>query len=590
MAGLSAWRRSEGALCAGLLAILCTLEGFAQGWTQLGRTAQRTGEAPVIAQRPVRITGSVVVDPFADYASKIYGYLPVHYPAILVDGPELFVIEKSGSYAPWTHWDGITWSVKKVRRGHDNRLVSAWVTTTDWRPAPRLGPTGGPALEPPYQCLLTADVVWAPGAGGSMFRLSRADGAILSRVNPFGSTVDPSIFAVGSPAVDQSGNVYYSAIRLHEQDAWGQDSEGAWLVRIAATGQASIVAFSTLMSSVPNAPSSCTTTFDLAQLPWPPGRDATAPAAACGSQRPAIKSGISIGPDGTIYSLSRAHFNQRWGYLLAVAPDLTLKWAASLRNRFADGCEVALPPNGSAGGCRAGARTGVDPADNELGSGIVDDDSTGTPVVAPDGRILVTVATRYNYAGGHLMVFEPDGAYAGAYAAGWDCTPAIYRHDGTYSIVLKEHRYGGVGSYCNEDPFCPSRGEANDPSLAEAYFVTQLSRSLAVEWRFRNETTDSCRRTATGLECVNDHPNGFHWCVNAPAVDAAGVVYANGEDGYLYAIAQGGRLNGRVFLESSRGAAYTPVSIGNDGLVYVMNSGSAFVIGEGTGKRRAVRH
>jgi hypothetical protein len=575
-------------LCASLLLVLSAINGRAQNWPQLGRTAQRTGDAAGISQHLRRVVGTVVVDPFADYATTVNGYLPVHYPVILVDGRDLFVIEKGGSYTPWSHWDAITWSIKKVERNQDNQLMPRWTTPTDWRPVPRLGPTGGPALEPPYQCLLTVDFVWAPGSGGTMLKLSRADGSILERINPFGQTIDPSIFAVGSPAVDQSGNLFYNAIRL-QTDAWKKDSAGSWLVRVSSTGVVSIVSFSTLMADAPDATSLCTTTFDISELPWPPSGDAAAPVQPCGSQRPPIKSGIAVGTDGTIYTLSRAHFNERWGYLVAITPDLTLKWHVSLRNRFTDGCDVSLPPNGTPGGCRDGARIGVEPADNEFGSGIVDDDSTGLPVVASDGRVLITVATRYNYAGGHLMVFESDGGYVGAYPAGWDCTPAIYPHDGTYSIILKENHYGGIGSYCNEAGFCPSRLESQDPESPEVYYITQLNRSLQVEWQFRNETTESCRRTNVGLQCSSDHPYGFHWCVSAPAVDRAGVVYANNEDGYLYAIAQGGRRSERVFLESSRGAAYTPISIGGDGLVYVMNSGAAFLIGDG-GRRRSVKH
>lgn len=54
-------------------------------------------------------------------------------------------------------------------------------------------------------------------------------------------------------------------------------------------------------------------------------------------------------------------------------------------------------------------------------------------------------------------------------------------------------------------------------------------------------------------------------------VDANGVVYANSEDGNLYAINQGGTLKSSIFLDLTLGAAYTPLAIGPDGRVYTEN-------------------
>ena len=73
---------------------------------------------------------------------------------------------------------------------------------------------------------------------------------------------------------------------------------------------------------------------------------------------------------------------------------------------------MIIPPNGTPGGCRSGAFTGVDPADNQPGSGRVSDNGTSSPVVAPDGRIFYGSYTRYNYSQGHLMSFNPDGTFS----------------------------------------------------------------------------------------------------------------------------------------------------------------------------------
>src|SRR5947209_6478270 len=113
-------------------------------------------------------------------------------------------------------------------------------------------------------------------------------------------------------------------------------------------------------------------------------------------------------------------------------------WTADVRGSWL----VEVRPDGSSAtvsyaALTAGAPAGGDPAENRPGSGQVLDNSTASPVVAPDGSVLLGVFTRYNYSQGHLMRFGPDGAFLGAYPFGWDTTPAIYAHDRTYSVVLK---------------------------------------------------------------------------------------------------------------------------------------------------------
>jgi outer membrane protein assembly factor BamB len=78
---------------------------------------------------------------------------------------------------------------------------------------------------------------------------------------------------------------------------------------------------------------------------------------------------------------------------------------------------------------------------------------------------------------------------------------------------------------------------------------------------------------------VSDHPDGFEWCVNQPAVDGDGVLYANSEDGFLYAVGPDGVLRSRIFLDLALGAAYTPLSIGSDGILYTQNNGHLFAVG-----------
>ena len=216
------------------------------------------------------------------------------------------------------------------------------------------------------------------------------------------------------------------------------------------------------------------------------------------------------------------------------------------------------------------------------------DDSTASPVVTPDGHILYAAGTRYNYGQGHLMMFTASGQFAASYPAGWDCTPAVVSRGSSYAIVVKENRYN-VGSYCNDRVHCPLRNHSV-PDNPEQYFITQLDEALSVEWRFRSNNTTSCSRDAAGLlRCVDDHPYGFEWCVSAVAVDRDGTIYANSEDGYIYATDRNGKVRERLFLQLALRAAYSPVSIGSDGTIYTLNDGVLFVVTENA-RRRAVRN
>src|SRR5262249_2127873 len=121
---------------------------------------------------------------------------------------------------------------------------------------------------------------------------------------------------------------------------------------------------------------------------------------------------------------------------------------------------------------------------------------------------------------------------------------------------------------------------AAPPLACGAYDITQLSPALVPEWHFTSTNTRSCARNSDGsVNCVVDHSHGFEWGLNAPAVDANGVVYANGEDGVLYAIHQGGKTAESLFLGQPIGAAYTPVSVDEHGRIYAENLGQLFAVG-----------
>jgi outer membrane protein assembly factor BamB len=521
-------------------------------WPQFGANPRHTGNAAVTAQPLVKTLAEIVPDPLVpEEIDPFSGDLYVHYAGPLLDGDDVFMSFKGADYVH------TVWSVHRLH-WENGQLVEKWSQPSDWQPIP----DGNNIWEPVMQPVLANGFIYAPASGGTLLQIDRTTGTVVRRINPF-SSIDANTFVSGPPSVDSAGNIIYGAFRLQQNLPWRNDILGAWLVRVTPDGTPTAVPFAPLVPNAPSASAQCTTEFAFGSIQHPPSPDAVAPAKVCGSQRPALNVAPAIAPDGTIYIISRTHFNDRWGYLVAVNPDLTPKWSQSLRGRFHDGCGVLLPPEN----CSAGAHVGVDPDDNLPGSGRVQDSSTASPVVLPDNSILYGSFSLYNDRNGHLMHFAANADYLGAYPFGWDTTPAVWQHDGTYSIVTKENFYG--------DPLL--RTDPGD-------FITQLSPQLQVEWQYRNPSRTACR--ADG--CV-DEEFGFEWCVNATAIDARGTVYANGEDGILYAIAQGGILLNRFPLAGPLGAAYTPVAIDAQGRVYSQTGGHLFAVGGMPARKHAVR-
>lgn len=564
---------------AGLLTILAA--GPPADWPQWGRDPQHSSEVGFAGQNLNRILEDVVYDPFvpAEMAAR-GGVLLVHYQVPIIDGNDVYMEFKAGNFTSPEHWETQDWLEKRLA-WQNGQLVEVWSFTSDWKPVPSFSSQSGngPFWEPVFHPVLVDDFIYVPGAGGTVAKVNKSNGTIAATINPFGTMQDKDIFVTGPLSADKNGNVYYNAIKLKSGKPWDEDVVDSWLVKITPNNTSSKVSFTTLTPGAPTGTDPCKVGFSSALLPWPPSPDAVPTTVPCGSQRPGINVAPAIGPDGTIYTVSRAHFVTRYNFLIAVNSNLTPKWNASLRGRLNDGCGVLLPIGGP-GGCRAGATLGVDPEVNESGPGRVLDDGSSSPTVAPDGSVLFGTFTRYNWAQGHLMKFSSTGQFQGAYEFGWDITPGIYSHGGTYSIVIKDNHYGEVGSYCNVESICPSDRTATHPTYPEEYLITQLNSAMGVEWKFKNTNTLSCSRDANGnVTCVDDHPNSFEWCVNAMAIDRDGVVYANNEDGNLFAINQGGTLKQKLFQQLALGAAYTPASIGKDGKIYSQNAGHLFVVG-----------
>jgi hypothetical protein len=569
-------------------------------WPQWGQNPQHSAFINVEGQAPIRVLADIVYDPFVPQEQvEEFGGLVVHYQVPLVTGNHVYMEFKSGTWiacpAPgsWAlngdacgpnTWNQEIWN-EKALAWRDGKLQVQWSFQSDWKPEPNgFGLSG---WEPVFHAVLSGRFIYVPGFGGTVWKLDKESGAVVSHLNPFGSTIDPNTFVAGPLSADSHGNVYFNAIKLIDPsiaDPWfGSDVLGAWLVKMDPDGSSKTVTFTELVPGAPVAFSNCPGVFfDTTTLPWPPSPTAMPLQFACGSQRPGVNVAPAIAPDGTIYTLSRDHFNEWLAYLVAVNPDLTPKWQASLQNRLNDGCGVLLPiattanPN-QPNSCRMGTTLGVDPMTNAPGSGTVSDLGSSTPTILPDGSVLYAALTFYNEERGHLMKFSSQGEFLAAYDFGWDSTPAVIQHGNTYSIVIKDNHYG-VPAYCF-DPLSP----ICTPLPNGPYYITRLNSDLVPEWKFQNATTDTCQRNPDGsITCIpNTNPNGFEWCVNAPVIDQDGFAYVNSEDGNLYVLNRDGTLRHKLFTNLAIGAAYTPLSIGPDGRIYTQNDGHLFVVGSG---------
>jgi len=553
-----------------------------------------------LGQSPNRQLAKLTYDPFvAQEQAENFGELLTHYQAPLTNGQDVFMeftsgtyvsCDPPGSYTPFPcgndNWFNQVWNEKRLH-WEAGQLVEKWSFASDWKPEPDAGGELG-GWQPVFHAALSGDAVWVPGAGGTVFKLAPGSGQVIARYNPFGTTIDPNTFVSSPITVDVQGNVYYNVLKLNitdnpsTNDPWAYgpnfdgtnvtDIPGAWLVKISSAGTISKVSYQSLTFSPP-APSTCYGTFSLTQLPWPPGPTEVPRTVSCLSQRPGLNVTPAIAPDGTIYSVTVAHnpFASRYAYIVAFNPDLSLKWTASLRDRLNDGCgglvPIATSPAPQANTCRYGANLGVEPETNLQPAGRVIDQSSSSPVVTPDGGVIYGAYTLYGFNRGHMFSFDVNGNFVATFNFGWDSTPAIYPHHGTYSIVIKDNHYD-AGNYCEPIPFIPISQIVCVDAPKGPYYITQLDPNMNIEWQFKNTSTDAT------------HNNGFEWCINAPAIDLIGNVYANSEDGNLYVIRQGGSLQGKIFLNQALGAAYTPLSLGPDGRIYTENDGILFAVGQ----------
>jgi hypothetical protein len=377
---------------------LTGLAGAQAFWSQWGRDAQHTGMVDIAGQPLNQKIADIVYDPFTQLEQNenllLFGeaVLTAHYQSTLIDGNSFYMMQKTGAYHScyptgwWIYglpcgpntWNTEIWNVVRYD-WQGNNPVTIWTFTTDWKPEPNatnfyLGAVGLEGWEPVFHPALANGSLYVPGAAGTVWKVNTTTGQSEAQINPFsgGGINAANTFVSGPLTADSNGNIYYNVIEFNVNgNPWQNDITNAWLVKVNPDNSTATVTYATL---VPNAPPGTSTgcegyfssAYGESTLPWPPPGVASPPTQLCGSQRPGVNIAPAVASDGTVYTVSVAHFDSQVTYMIAVNPNLTPKWASSMQYRLRDGCGVLLPiapqgVNNEPNSCRHGTRVGVDP-------------------------------------------------------------------------------------------------------------------------------------------------------------------------------------------------------------------------------------
>ena len=131
----------------------------------------------------------------------------------LIDGDDVYMEFKSGTFTSVTHWETQTWNEKRLRWQHGHlvdgmefpeRLEAGALSasTATVRPGSRSSTPCSPG-----------SFIYVPGAGGSIFKLNKSNGARSRASIPFGPH-RPRHLHHRSADRRRAGNIYYNAIKL----------------------------------------------------------------------------------------------------------------------------------------------------------------------------------------------------------------------------------------------------------------------------------------------------------------------------------------------------------------------------------------
>lgn len=210
----------------------------------------------------------------------------------------------------------------------------------------------------------------------------------------------------------------------------------------------------------------------------------------------------------------------------------------------------------------------------------IDDDSTASPMIGPDGDVYYGVLEDPFPAHddrGWLLHFDATLTVAKTPGSfGWDSTPSLvpasavpsYTGKSAYLLMSKYNNYyqlGPNGDGHNRIAILDPFGTEPDPYIPAVTVMSEVETVLNPH-----------------------HPPGetagsvYEWCIDSAAVDpSTNSVIANAEDGHVYRwdLATGA-LSEVLRLNGPRPEAYTPTLVGPDGTVYAINDSRLYALGD----------
>ncbi|HEV7509555.1 MAG TPA: Ig-like domain repeat protein [Thermoanaerobaculia bacterium] len=228
-----------------------------------------------------------------------------------------------------------------------------------------------------------------------------------------------------------------------------------------------------------------------------------------------------------------------------------------------------------------------DPRNNNANNATLTDDSTASPMVAPDNDVYLGILADNSGFRGFLLRFSSNLTVEKTPGGfGWDNTPAIvpatmaplYTGTSSYLIFTKYNDYAnagaGSGAGVNRIALLDPNATEVDPHAASNGMPIMREVQTVI-----GPTPDDERRSASFPLAVRE------WCINTAAVNPATFsVFTPSEDGHVYRwnLANNG-LTQAVQISPGIGEPYVPTVIGPDGTVFTLNGGTLFALGSLSG-------